>query len=487
MQLVVGTNIYIANASKSLIKIVKSKLTFTNPEWEKSKALGYSTYGKKRYICLMDIVGNDSIKIPRGYLHWLIEILDDGAYDYKIIDKSNKSEKIKFDWNKEIVLRDYQKITDLKPTRTIVIPAGGGKTITACGLIHKTEQRFIWLTHSKELMYQTQEVLEKTLNCEVGILGDGKDTIEPHHKGVVVMVQTLARREKYLENFNKRCGLLIVDEAHLFMSTMFSKVISRLNMKYIVGLTATPQRADKRDYLLTGYLGDLELLSTREVLYGTDKLTLPKLKVIYTQFTGNNAMISNKEADDLGGEGTLYHLLISKLLSDSARYMLILREIRGKLKGNCNLIVGDRLSYLKSLSKDLEIPFLHGSMSKKERAHIIEGVKNGNIDSFIATTSIVKEGLDIPRLNQLFLTCPMRGDSIGRTDGSALEQVIGRIMRYDKVRNKEAVVYDFVDYSNEIFKKQYYSRVKTYKRIGMEVPRKKREKQNVDSFLDDMF
>lgn len=74
---------------------------------------------------------------------------------------------------------------------------------------------------------------------------------------------------------------------------------------------------------------------------------------------------------------------------------------------------------------------------KAEREQAIEDMRTGKKKILYATYSLAKEGLDIPRLDRLFLTTPQK-------DYTVITQSIGRIDRV--FEGKEApVAYDFVD------------------------------------------
>jgi superfamily II DNA or RNA helicase len=124
-------------------------------------------------------------------------------------------------------------------------------------------------------------------------------------------------------------------------------------------------------------------------------------------------------------------------------------------------------------------------ISPAERREIIAAAKAKQIDILFAT-QLAREGLDMPHLNVGHMAMPKRGDTGNARDGAALEQEIGRIMRADPSNpNKRATWYDYVDYNVGIFKDQYYSRRKVYKRLGLKVPPKPRDEQDeIMSFMN---
>jgi superfamily II DNA or RNA helicase len=76
-------------------------------------------------------------------------------------------------------------------------------------------------------------------------------------------------------------------------------------------------------------------------------------------------------------------------------------------------------------------------------------MNQGGLNVLFAT-KIADEGLDIRRLDRLFLTCPVRSTN-------KVVQQIGRIQRAFPGK-QDAVVYDFVDSLCGLTKSQFYSR-----------------------------
>jgi len=133
----------------------------------------------------------------------------------------------------------------------IAMPTGTGKSLVIAGLIQRIlnmwgNQRFMVLTHVKELIEQNHEKLHAMWpNAPTGIYSSGlrqKDIAQSIIFGGVASVINV------VEAFGHR-DLLIVDEAHLISpkdDTMYQSIVSRLKVinpyLKVIGLTATPYR-----------------------------------------------------------------------------------------------------------------------------------------------------------------------------------------------------------------------------------------------------
>lgn len=89
--------------------------------------------------------------------------------------------------------------------------------------------------------------------------------------------------------------------------------------------------------------------------------------------------------------------------------------------------------------------------AKAEREQAIEDMRSGKKHFLLATYSLAKEGLDIPRLDRLYLTTPKK-------DYAVVTQSIGRIARTFEGKD-QPVCYDYVDQIG--FCENQYKRRKT--------------------------
>jgi len=148
-------------------------------------------------------------------------------------------------------------------------------------------------------------------------------------------------------------GLIIIDECHHLPANQFSK-LAMINAEYRVGLSATPYREDGRTeyiFALTGFP------------IGLDWKVLIELGLIKTPNI------------------TLY--LCRDYKTKKRKLKELLQDVRKTLIYCFSVNIG------KKLSKEFDIPFVHGATPHKERSEIIQ--------NSVATivSSVGKEGLSI--------------------------------------------------------------------------------------------
>jgi len=150
-------------------------------------------------------------------------------------------------------LREYQErfveniARSLKQHGRIVaqLATGGGKTVTFSAIAKrfhdKSGQRVLILVHRMELLTQAARTIKRNTGLEAVPIIAGMKSI-PDAPIYVGMVETISRRFDKLPDI----GLIIIDEAHI---GNFKKVIEHYREKYIIGFTATPLNATKKDPL----------------------------------------------------------------------------------------------------------------------------------------------------------------------------------------------------------------------------------------------
>lgn len=102
MKILISNCIVIQEPTKDIKDFCKKKLTFTNPDYDKKKRMGFWVYGTPKQIKLYNEY-NNMLYIPVGFFEELYKFhpISSDYIDYSV------SRKINID--SDIVLRDYQE------------------------------------------------------------------------------------------------------------------------------------------------------------------------------------------------------------------------------------------------------------------------------------------------------------------------------------------------------------------------------------------
>ena len=444
-------------ALDGLLEELQNTLSFENPAF--TAALRYGS--RKRFIkapkqlCYMFIrkpKTNPSIEMPIGFLETLINILRDHQINFQIKNllTIEKTENL---LQSSIQLRDYQNhaVQDMlgRHRGVLVAPCGAGKTVMALSLIYHRQQKTLILVHTLDLLKQWSNQIQNFLGQTCGVIGGGKkDYI---HDITVATVQTLIRDRTLLLKLQKKIGCLVVDECHHVPATTFTKLVGKLRPNYLYGFSATPNREDGLSPVMHLFLGPTLHQIKPEDLQAKEQLIRPNLKIIKTDFEFE---YNHEEPDS-------YQQLMEALINDSKRNLQIKNALM-KHQKSFNLILSQRVNHCYQLHAMLNFAgissrVITGQTPKEEREIILEEIRQGK-NHFLFATQLADEGLDIRRLDKVWLVTPSRNTS-------RIEQRIGRIMRLFDGKNS-ACVYDFVDREVKLLEKQFKTRYyKVYKRL----------------------
>lgn len=153
-----------------------------------------------------------------------------------------------------MILRPYQEraIADLRSTFAsgkrapcLVLPTGAGKTVVAAAIIRAAVQRgkrLLFLAHRVELIEQTVNKLEAAGVTNVRMIRAAHDLGDPTAPVVVASIPTLV--SKRWRDRLPPADLVLFDECHHVAAETWTQIATHYLEALIVGLTATPQRAD---------------------------------------------------------------------------------------------------------------------------------------------------------------------------------------------------------------------------------------------------
>lgn len=435
----------------------KKELTIKNPKFTQAERMGFWVGNIPRDIRLYT-TDSGSLILPFGCYQYF---LSGGKFETDFAQNPPN------EMQGSINLYDYQEtaVNQLVKAKNGVLIAqtGAGKTILAIELIHRLKKKALWLCKTKELLEQAKGTCENFFEGDFGTITEGKVNIG--RDVTFCTVQTLAKQDLSLYKYS--WDMVIIDEVQTVVANpnstaMLEAVLNNLAARYKYGLTASLSRADGLEKCAEYLIGKIAYEVPREAI--ADKIVNARVEAVRLDTPESEAY--------LGTDGMLnYTKLIEYLCGNSART----NEIASYLNFNndhYNLVLSDRISHLKSIMalvdrQDL-CTMIDGSMTskkgKEQRRQALEDMRNGTKHYLFATYSLAKEGLDIPRLDRLYLTTPHK-------DKSTVLQSVGRIRRRFNGKS-EPIVYDFIDDNIEYCVKAHKTRRTTYKKIDCIIDRK---------------
>ena len=362
----------------------------------------------------------------------------------------------------------YLKNAREKGGGIISLKCGGGKTVLALHIISVLKKKTIVVVHKDFLMTQWRDrILEFLPNARIGKIQ--QNTIDIEDKDIVLaMVQSLSMKEYDDDTFNS-FGLAIFDECHHLGAEVFSKSMSKVASKYMLGLSATPKRKDGLSRVFEWFMNDI-------VYFQKEKnKDYAEVQLIECNFSEKEY---NKEELNFRKEPCMPKMInnICGYLPRTEKIINLIKKYQGD--GRNILILSDRREHLNQMFQMLDgysCGFYVGGMKPDELRESQEK------DILLATFSMASEGMDIPKLNTVILASPK----------SDVEQSVGRIFRLKACDRKfHPLIIDMQD-TFSMFKRQCEKRITFYHKSnftifknGEEIQKKRKGKKASEKIMD---
>lgn len=454
----IGSTIKITDPSKEIMAWCKENLVLSNPEYQKKVRMHLWVGDTPKQLFLYSMNGNDLI-LPFGCLRAILPLLEG---DLKKLFKTPK----KVDFGGKVPLYGYQEEAVgamlINHYGILQSPAGSGKTQMGIALACDLGVKTLWLTHTKDLLTQSKARAEQYIDPSMlGTITEGKVNIG--QSMTFATIQTMCKLD--LDQYRDEWDCIIVDECHRVSGTptavtQFSKVLNTLRARHKYGLSATVHRADgliKATYAMIG-----------EVVWTVPDEAVKSRVMTVDVFQKGTGVGLNPCF--LNTDGTVnYAKMITYLTEHEERNRLILDDLKEN-RDHFNLVLSERVDHLKYLYSQLppalkrQAAVIDGKMTTKtlkaEREQAIEDMRTGDKRYLFATYSLAKEGLDIPRLDRLYLATPQK-------DYAVIVQSVGRVARTFEGK-QQPIVFDYVDSIKSLIK-SYKKRCASYRKCGCKI------------------
>ena len=357
--------------------------------------------------------------------------------------------------------RDYQRdaLTSWRKNRgrgVVVLPTGAGKTLVALLAIADRRRAALVVAPTLDLVRQWHQALEQAFGAEVGLVGGGE------HRVLPLTVCTYDSAWLHMQHLGARFGLIVFDECHHLVAESFALSARMSLAPFRLGLTATPERDDGRDTLLTGLIGpivyrkeidefegrflaDYDIHRIEVSLSADEAASYQQARETYRAFIREQRIAMSTPggfqhfikvaARTPEGRTALAAWRTQRALAFSTPQKInVVADLIHRHQGARVLIFTDDNATVYALARQLLVPVITHQTKVRERSALLKAFADGSLP-VLATSRVLNEGIDVPDAQVAIIVSGT---------GSTREHVqrLGRILRPRP--DKRASLYELV-------------------------------------------
>lgn len=316
----------------------------------------------------------------------------------------------------------------------LVLATGLGKTYLSA-FFARQFKRVLFVAHQKELLLQAEKsFLNVATDWNTGLLLGGESRNQETADVVFASIQTLASKQR-MEQYNpEQFDLIIVDEFHHSAAPSYRRVLDYFQPKFLLGLTATPDRLDG---------GDVYALCDDNVafqMHFTEAIEESFLTPFH--YVGIYDEIDYSQIRLINGRRYDQEELLAEQLKESVAEKIFKawsEHHQSRALGFCSSVI--QAEYLADYFRrqGVQAVALH-SQTEYDRTEVIAQLKHGQLDIIFAV-NLFNEGVDIPEIDTLLFCRPTESLTV-------FTQQIGRGLRLSKGKTHCTIIDLIGNYKN---------------------------------------
>jgi superfamily II DNA or RNA helicase len=311
-------------------------------------------------------------------------------------------------------LRPYQEqavssaLKELEGVRStlIVMATGTGKTRCMTELAKQRKaDRVLVLAHRDEILQQARERFRRDCGERVGL--DKADNSAGDERIVVGSIQTVSTPDRLRRFDPRRFDLVMVDEAHHAPATTYRRVIDYFEDAKVIGVTATPDRADEK---AMGQVFD-SVAFLYEIEDAIRDKWLCDVRCSRIQVAGLDLSSVKTVAGDLNQGDLDAVMAVEEVLLGVADATMREAGDRRTLLFTTSVANADRLAEIMNRHREGCAMAVNGKTELDQRRAILQGHQQGNYQ-FLVNCAIATEGYDDPGISCVAMARPTKSRSL---------------------------------------------------------------------------
>jgi superfamily II DNA or RNA helicase/diadenosine tetraphosphate (Ap4A) HIT family hydrolase/HKD family nuclease len=299
-----------------------------------------------------------------------------------------------------------EALAALEATRTdgfgaglVVMATGLGKTWLAAFDAYRGQfRRVLFVAHRDEILAQSLATFRKIRpGARLGLY-TGRDK-DQSADVLFASVQTLGRAT-HLDRFPQSAfDYIVVDEFHHASAPTYRRLIQHFQPRFLLGLTATPERTDG---------GDLLALCQENLVYRCDLVRgVAENLLCRFQYFGVPDTVDYRNIPWRNARFDVEELTARVATEARARNALEQLRVRGGTRTMAFCVSQRHADYMASFFRDngLRAVAVHSGPSSAPRAISLDQLAAGELD-VVCAVDVFNEGLDLPELDTVLMLRP---------------------------------------------------------------------------------
>ncbi|MBI5707464.1 MAG: DUF3427 domain-containing protein [Armatimonadetes bacterium] len=334
-----------------------------------------------------------------------------------------------------------------KTENLVVAATGTGKTLLAAFDYSRLCREYggrptlLFVAHREDILKQSIGAFRAVMkDSDFGELHVGAERADDW-RHLFASVQSLSHRN-LVEISQSQFDVIVIDEFHHAEAPTYLRLLDHFRPKQLVGLTATPERADGRNVIERFGTPTYEL----RLWHALDR----KLLCPFHYF-GIDDQTDLTDVTWVGGHYADAELDLHLVDRGADRARIIIRELLEKVEdvdrmrvvAFCATIRHAVFMEAQFRSAGLDARALHSGLPPEERKALVQSFRRGDL-SIVCTVDLFNEGVDIPEINTVLFLRPTESATV-------FIQQLGRGLRNHSEKGALTVL-DFVGQQNRRFR-----------------------------------
>lgn len=282
----------------------------------------------------------------------------------------------------------------------VALPTGTGKTILSALDAKRVGGRVLFVAHNNEILRQAANAYRRVFqDPSVGFINSSEDH-NPDRDLVFANIASLRSGGRLQKLPKDHFGYIVIDEFHHGAAPSYKELLTYFEPDFLIGLTATPERTDKKDVVA--------LLDSNLVYQITSSEAISRGFLAPFTYYGLRDNIDYTQIRHNGYRydiGDLEKLLLVPKRDEAIVTKFLELSPKAKAIGFCVSIKhADRMAEVFAAS-GIPSTSIHSGLTKEERARRISSFEAGEILCAF-TRDLFNEGVDVPDTDALLFLRP---------------------------------------------------------------------------------